>query len=147
MAVLAAGCHRSKRYETKAEVTRIQAVRKDPAGKPLKLDVEVSYSECPGSQSEVIRGGPDFAACASKYAVGQSVRLTIDHTWDPEGHYSWTVSKLGDCARVPEPSDDGSYAVVRECYDRSVDGTRVGFQCRHIPDKKLIDACPWFKRR
>ena len=144
---LVPACHGTKHYDAEVEVTRISAVRKDEAGKPVTLDFEVSYTDCPGSQMEVIRGDATFAACVAKYKVGDKVKLGIDHEWDPEGHYKWTVRKVGDCARIADPNDEASYALVRECEDWSVNGTRVGFQCKYIPDKKLVEKCPWFKRR
>ncbi len=147
-ALIAMGCHRPKHYEANVEVTRLASVRKDPSsGKPQTVDLEVSYVDCPGAQSEVIRGGADFAACVGKYKVGDKVHVAIDHEWDPEGHYTWTVRKIGDCERIPDPNDEASYAVVRECDDQLVNGVRVGFVCRYIPEKKLIDKCPWFRRR
>jgi hypothetical protein len=144
---LLTACHRPKHYDANVEVTRIAVVRKDETGKPLTLDFEVSYVECPGSQMEVVRGGPEFAACVGKYKVGDRVKVGIDHEWDDEGFYKWTVRTVGDCTRVPDPNDEASYAMVRECEDWSVNGTRVGFQCKYIPEKKLVDKCPWFKRR
>jgi hypothetical protein len=147
VALAMAACHRPKHYEANVEVTRIAPIRKDDAGKPLTLDFEVSYLECPGTQIEVIRGGADFAACVSKYTVGEKVKVAIDHEWAEEGHYKWTVRKVGDCTRVPDPNDEASYAMVRECDDWNINGTRVGFQCKYIPEKKLVDKCPWFKRR
>lgn len=146
-ALLVVACHRPKRYEANVEVTRIAAVRKDDAGRPLTLDVEISYAECPGSQNEVVRGGAEFAACVAKYKVGDKVRIAIDHEWVPEGHYKWTIRQVGECARVADPSDDASYAMVRECDDWVVNGSRVGFQCRYVPEKALVDKCPWFRRR
>lgn len=142
-----AACHRPKHYDTDVEVTRVSVVRKDDAGKPLTLDLEVAYSECPGNQIEVIRGGPDFAACAGKYKVGDKVRIGIDHEWGSEGHYKWTVRKVGDCTRVADPNDEASYAMVRECDDWTVNGSKVGFQCKYVPEQNLVDKCPWFKRR
>jgi hypothetical protein len=37
--------------------------------------------------------------------------------------------------------------MVRECDDSVVNGTRVGFECKHVPDPKLVEKCPWFRRR
>lgn len=147
LGVMAVGCHRSKNYEANVEVTRIAAVRKDETGKPLTLDFEVSYVECPGSQIEVVRGDAEFAACVAKYKVGDKVHVDITHEWAPEGHYKWTIHKVGDCKRLPDPDDEASYAMVRECDDWLVNGQRVGFQCKYAPEKKLIDKCPWFRRR
>ena len=148
VAIGASACHRRKQhYETTVEVTRVSAVRSDDANKPLTLDVEVRYSECPGVELEVVRGGADFAACASKYKVGDKVRIAIDHESSEEGTYKWTIRKVGDCARTPDPHDEAPYALVRECDDRSENGSRGAFQCKQIPDKALVDKCPWFKRR
>jgi hypothetical protein len=144
---LVTACHRTKHYETTVEVTRVSTVRKDDAGKALTLDFEVSYKECPGTQMEVVRGGAEFAACVSKYKVGDKVKVGIDHEWAAEGHYKWTIRTVGDCTRVPDPSDEASYAMVRECDDWQVNGQRVGFQCKYIPEQNLVDKCPWFKRR
>jgi len=147
MLLLIAGCHRPKHYEANVEVTRISTVRKDEAGKPLTLDFEVSYVECPGTQIEVLRGDAAFAACVGKYKVGEKVKVGIDHVWADEGVYKWIVRKIGDCNRIPDPNDEASYAMVRECDDWSVNGTRVGFQCKYSPEKNLVDKCPWFRRR
>jgi hypothetical protein len=146
--VLAFGtaCRRSKHYETNVEVTRIAAVRKDASDKPVTLDFEIAYSDCPGTEVEVIRGDADFAECVSKFKVGDNVKVGIDHEW-AGGHYKWTVRTVGDCSRIPDRGDEASYAMVRECDDWNVNGTRVGFQCKHIPEKKLVDKCPWFQRR
>lgn len=140
-------CHRSKHYEANVEVTRMGVVRKDDDGKTLTLDLEMTYVECPGSQVEVLRGDAAFAACASKYKVGDKLKVSIDHDWAPEGHYKWIVRKIGDCDRVQDPNDEASYAMVRECDDWLVNGTRVGFQCKYIPEQQLVDKCPWFRRR
>jgi hypothetical protein len=145
--VLACGCHRPKHYDANVEVTRIAPVRKDEMGRALTLDLEVSYFECPGTQIEVLRGDAAFAACVGKYKVGEKLPVGIDHEWSSEGYYRWSVRRIGDCPRVPDPNDEASYAMVRECDDWLVNGQRVGFQCRYIPEQKLVDKCPWFRRR
>lgn len=144
--VLLVGCHKTKRYESSVEVTRVAPVRKDQNGKALTLDFEFSFVDCPGTQIEVIRGDAAFAECVQKYKVGERVKLAIDHLWVDEGHYDWVVRRVGDCERIPDPNDEASYAMVRECDDWLVNGQRVGFQCRYIPEKKLVDKCPWFRR-
>jgi hypothetical protein len=146
-ASLVAACHKSKSYTANVEVTRLAPVRKDENGSPVTLDFEFTYFECPGTQVEVIRGGKDFAACVSKYAVGTKVPIAIEHVWSDEGHYKWNVTKVGDCTRVQDPADEASYAMIRECADWKVNDQRVGFQCKYVPEKALIDKCPWFKRR
>lgn len=144
---LIAACHKSKSYTANVEITRIQAVRKDASGVPLTLDFEFSYAECPGTQIEVIRGNRDFAACVARYKVGDKVTLGIDHLWSDEGHYKWNVTKVGDCARLIDPDDEASFAMVRECADWKVNDQRVGFQCKYVPEQALLDKCPWFQRR
>jgi hypothetical protein len=141
------GCHRKSKHEATVEIVRMAAVRKDDSGKPVTVDVEIAYRECPGTQFEIVRGGGEFAACVSKHKVGDRVPVSIDHEWSSEGHYRWTVRSIGGCARVRDPDDEASYAMVRECDDWNVNGARVGFQCRYVPEKKLIDKCPWFRRR
>lgn len=145
-ALLAAACHRSRTYDANVEITRVTPVRKDPSGTVLTLDFEYSFSECPGTQVEVIRGDAAFAACVAKYKVGDKVPLAIEHQWANEGHYEWVVRKVGDCPRVPDPDDEASFAMVRECEDWNVNGSRVGFQCQYVPEKKLLAKCPWFRK-
>lgn len=146
-ALAVAACHRTTHHEANVEITRISTVRKDPAGKALTTDVELSFTECPGTQIEVIRGGAEFAECIAKRKVGDKVKVAIEHAWTSEGTYHWTVQRLDDCVRQPDPADEASFAMVRECEDWSVNGTRVGFQCRYVPERRLLDACPWFRRR
>jgi hypothetical protein len=147
LVVLATSCHRSRTYEAHATVTRVAPVRKDETGKTLTLDFEISYDDCPGMQVEVMRGDAAFAACASKYAVGTKVPLSIEHAWTSEDRYGWTVRRVGDCPRVADPSDEASYALVRDCRDWTVNETRVGFQCDYEPRAELLKKCPWFRRR
>lgn len=147
VAALTTGCHQTKSYEAEVEVTRSSVVRRDEAGRPTTIDVEVSYIQCPGTQIEVVRGGPEFAACVAKYPVGAKVKVSIEHAWRREGYYKSTVRKMGECERVPDPDDEGSFAMIRECEDWKVNGANVGFQCRYVPEKKLVDQCPWFRRR
>ena len=138
------GCHKAKTYETTVEVTRNQAVRKDEQGAPITTDFEFSYSDCPGTQIEVIRGGKDFSACVAKFKVGEKVKIKIEHHWDPEGHYDSDVYEVQGCPRPPDPNDEASYKMVRDCADWNVNGTRVGFQCKYTDKKELNKKCPWF---
>jgi hypothetical protein len=140
----ATACHKSKQYETTVEITRSTPVRKDEAGVLLTADLEFSYSECPGTQIEVIRGGKDFAACASKFKVGDKVKIKLEHHWDTEGFYDYDVSDVQGCTRPPDPNDEASYKMVRECADWNVNGARVGFQCNYTNKKELNKKCPWF---
>lgn len=146
-ALVASACHRTTHHESNVEVTRVHSTRTDETGKPLTVDFEFNYVECPGTQTEVIRGDAKFAECTSKYKAGDKVKVAIEHKWGSEGVYKWTVTKVGDCERIPDPDDEASFAMVRECSDWEVNGTRVGFECKYQPEKKLIEKCPWFRRR
>jgi hypothetical protein len=143
-----AGCHRSKQYEANVEVTRLSPIRKDEQGVPLTTDLEFSYFECPGTQVEVIRGGKEFSACvANKMKVGDKVRVKLEHHWDAEGFYDYDVFEVQGCPRPPDPNDEASFKMVRECSDWNVNGARVGFQCNYQNKNDLNKKCPWFLKR
>lgn len=141
-----AGCKKKKDYETKVTLTRLGIVRKDEAGNPLTMDVEYQFSECPGTQIEIIRGGPEFSRCMTKYKLGDRVDIQIKRFKDPEGFWDWDILKVGDCGRVPDPNDQASYKMVRECSDWKVNEVSVGFDCDYSEQKALKKACPWFAR-
>lgn len=147
-AVLLAGCHKSKQYETTVEVTRLSAVRKDESGAVASTDIELSYVECPGSQIEVVRGGREFSSCvAGKIKVGDRIKVRLEHRWDPEGFYDYDVFEVQGCPRPADPNDEASFKMVRECSDWSVNGTSVGFQCNYQNKRELNKKCPWFTKR
>ena len=141
------GCHRAKHYDASVEVTRISAIRKDEAGNVLTTDFEFSYVECPGTQIEVIRGGKEFSDCVKQFKVGDKVKVKLDHKWDPEGFYDYDVYEVQGCKRPPDPNDEASFKMVRDCKDWNVNGTRVGFQCNYTDKKELNKKCPWFVKR
>jgi hypothetical protein len=148
LALLAVGCHKPHNYDTNVEITRIATIRKDEQGKPLTMDVEFSYFECPGTQVEVMRGGKEFAECVqSNVKLGDKVPIKLEHHWDPEGHFDYDVFEVKGCKRPPDPNDEAGYKMVRECFDWNVNGTRVGFQCNYTDKKDLNKKCPWFKKR
>jgi hypothetical protein len=146
LALALTGCQRPKHYEANVEVTRVSPVRKDEGGTVLTTDFEFSFFECPGTQIEVIRGGKDFSACVSKFKVGDKVKVKLEHHWDPEGHYDYDVYEVQGCPRPPDPNDEASFKMVRECSDWTVNGARVGFQCNYTNKKELNKKCPWFRR-
>jgi hypothetical protein len=141
------GCHRPKEFEANVEITRTAIIRKDESGVPLTSDAEFSYVECPGTQIEVIRGGKEFSECLKKYKVGDKVKVKMTYAWDAEGFWDYDVHDLGDCKRPPDPNDEASYKMVRDCSDWNVNGTRVGFQCKYTDKVELNKKCPWFKKR
>lgn len=141
-------CNKPKQYEATVEVTRIGIVRKDETGAPTSTDVEFSYLDCPGTQTEVVRGGKEFSACVQgKLALGQRVKVKVEHRWDPEGHYTYDVHEIHGCPRPPDPNDEASFKTIRECSDWTVNGAPVGFQCDYENKKELNKKCPWFKKR
>jgi hypothetical protein len=140
------GCHKSKQYESEVEITGLRPVRKDEAGKPLTTDAEFSYANCPGMQIETVRGDTAFSTCIARYSVGQNVKLKLEHHWHEDGHYVWTVHKVGDCDRVVDPNDEASHAFIRDCEDWKVNGAKVGFTCDLKAEKALLDKCPWFRK-
>ena len=140
-------CHRPKEFEANVEITRTMVIRKDESGVPLTSDAEFSYVECPGTQIEVIRGGKDFSECMKQHKVGEKVKVKLTYAWDNEGFWDYDVHELGGCRRPPDPNDEASYKMVRDCADWNVNGTRVGFQCKYTDKTELNKKCPWFKKR
>jgi hypothetical protein len=143
----ALGCHRSKTYESDVTITRSAVVRRDAMGRPQTLDLEVSYVRCPGTQIEVLRGGPEFAACVGIHKVGETVPVVVQHVWDDRGVWRNEVVEVAGCKRDREPDDEGSFTMVRECEDWTVNGARVGLWCDYGPNENLVKKCPWFARR
>lgn len=141
------GCHRSRTFDSQVEITRVSVVRKDAEQKPITSDVEFSYFECPGSQTETLRGDGAFSACMAKYKVGDKVSARIEQHWVDEGHWAWTVHRIGDCEHPLDPNDEASFASIRDCEDWQVSGAKVGFACDLKAERKLLDKCPWFQRR
>ncbi|MBX3201034.1 MAG: hypothetical protein KF894_23035 [Labilithrix sp.] len=142
-----AGCHRSQEYEATVEVTRLSAARKDETGRTTSADVELNYVDCPGTQTDVVRGGSEFSACVGKLKVGDRVKVKLEHRWDAAGHYTFDVLDIAGCPRVPDPNDEASFKIIRECSDWRVNGAAVGFQCNYEDKADLTKACPWFRKR
>ncbi|MEZ4410221.1 MAG: hypothetical protein R3A52_27645 [Polyangiales bacterium] len=149
LAAAAAGCARSKRYYSHVEVLRVAARRMERGtGLPRMLDVEVRYVDCPGTQTEVIRGGQDFARCFyERNRVGARVGVQIEHHPTRDGEWEWHVLSVGGCARPPDHNDEASFETVQECRDVFAYGQRIGFRCDRIPQRELLARCPWFRRR
>ncbi len=144
---LLTSCKKEARwFDAQVELTRVDVVRRDDKGRPMTKDVEFSYFTCPGHQLEVIRGGTEFAECMDRYKVGDKVPVKIESHWLKEGHWDWDVQALGVCKRPPEEGDEASFDTVQECSDMTVYGAKVGFHCKRIPEKHLLQKCPWFGR-
>jgi hypothetical protein len=146
--VLGTSCKASATwYESDVELVRFDVVRRDAEGKPVSADVEISYESCPGYQHEVMRGPGEFAACMEKHQVGEKLSAKIRWYFGEKGYYEWEVHQLGDCKRPPDPEDEASFSIVRDCEDWKVHNASVGFRCKYIGKDKLNAACPWFRRR
>ncbi|HSC89718.1 MAG TPA: hypothetical protein VLC09_20690, partial [Polyangiaceae bacterium] len=134
-------------YNATVEITRLNVIRKDKAGNALTYDAEFSFFECPGTQIEVIRGGKDFAACIAKHKVGDKVPVELHYHWDQSGSYDYDVVSLAGCERPPDPNDEASYRMIRECEPWKTHGAEVGFICRVKPEHALLQKCPWFGKQ
>lgn len=143
--VALAGCKKSTKYETTVELTRLEPLRRDETGTVLTTDAEFSYVDCPGTQIEVVRGGRDFSSCIQKHKVGDKVTVKLDYHPDEEGYMRYDVYEVDGCPRPPDPNDEASYKMIRDCSDWNVNGARVGFQCLMTNKKELVRKCPWFK--
>lgn len=134
-------------YQTNLDIKFIKVIKKDKEKKPLVLDVEVTYPDCPGIQIEIIRGNQEFASCMlEKYKVGDKVNGEIRWGWESLGYYKWHIEKVGDCNRWVDPKDEFSYEMIEECDDFIIYGIKEGFLCKRIPTDELIEKCPWFRR-
>lgn len=142
-----ADCSRKTRwFDTQVEISRMDVVQRDAKGKALTKDVEFSYKDCPGVQVEVVRGGAEFAECMDRYKIGEKVAVKIEYHWDAAGYWDWDIHAMGVCKRPPEYGDEASFDTVQECEDVVSNGAKVGFHCNRLPQKHLLQKCPWFGR-
>jgi hypothetical protein len=147
LGLFATGCSKkSKWYEAKVRLNRVQNIRFDASGKPTDCDIEFDWFECPGSQIEVIRGDAAFAECMKQYKAGDEVKVKVEHHHDKRGFWDWDVHEFGGCKRPPDPEDLSSFDTVQECEPIVVNGVNEGFKCNRIPQKDLLKKCPWFGR-
>ncbi len=142
-----AGCtHKDETFQSTARVVRGFNAEVDENGKPIVVDVELEWDPCPGDQFQMVRGGPEFAACVQKYKRGELVQAEVKHYWDTRGFYRWDISKLGDCKHEVEEFAEGSYEKSQECADVVDYGKSVGFRCSRRPFKDLVATCPFLAR-
>jgi hypothetical protein len=134
-------------FESEVELVRFDVVRRDAEGKPVTADVEISYASCPGYQHEVMRGPAEFGTCMQKHKIGDKLTAKILWHYGDRGYYEWDVHQLGDCKRSPDPDDEASFSIVRDCEEWNVHDAPVGFRCRYLGKEKLNATCPWFRRR
>lgn len=149
-ALMAAGCtKKSKWYDARVRIERIQPIRERRAGEPADIDVEFQYIDCPaGQQREIIRGDAEFARCIARHRAGDLVGVRIEHHWDPARvAWDWDVHEMAGCKRPPDPDDVNSFDTVQECESIISNGVNEGFRCNRVPQKALLAKCPWFGRR
>ncbi|HEU4533172.1 MAG TPA: hypothetical protein VFS00_03605, partial [Polyangiaceae bacterium] len=85
-ASLAGGCAPKERiYESVVQLARYEVAERDEKGTPLLVDAELEWDPCPGDQFETVRGGPEFAACMTKYKVGDMLPVVVRHAWSTRG--------------------------------------------------------------
>jgi hypothetical protein len=134
------------RYESVVQILHRDVVEQDKEGKITQVDIEVEWDPCPGEQFQMIRGGPEFAACTEKMKVQDYVPVVVLHWWDARGYYRWDIEKLGDCAHRIEDRTPGSYERGQECRDVTHYTRKAGFICSRKPKAALVEKCPWMKR-
>jgi hypothetical protein len=148
-AVLAAapGCNKPRFYDSRVKVVRVSPIRVAPDGDALDIDVELDWFQCPGTQTETIRGNAEFANCMKKYKPGDEVNVHIDYHFESRrGAWDWDIEEMGGCKRPPDDDDIASFDTVQECEPILVNGVNEGFKCNRIPAKALLAKCPWFAR-
>lgn len=146
-ALLVAACsEQPKRYASEVQIGRIDVVHRDAKQKPVTMDVEVEWTQCPGEQREVVRGDAAFAECMQKHPLGAKLPVVVDWQREPNGRYDWDILEIGGCKRVPEGHDDSSFEMVQECETLKEHEEPVGFRCNRVPHKELLAKCPWFRR-
>jgi hypothetical protein len=143
-----------KVFDTNVEIVRMRPIRRDEATNHIvTMDVEVSYTECPGEQRKMIRGDKAFAECFysatgdnPKHKVGDKIPVKISFGPKPDGSgFRNQLVKLGNCERKIDPKDEASYEVVQDCEPIVVNGVDVGVHCDRTRNKELLKKCPWFK--
>jgi len=142
-----ASCREKERhFESVCQLIRRDEIDTDKDGKATQVELELEWDPCPGEQFQVIRGGADFAACMSRYAVGDMLSVSVIQRWDPHGFYTWDLDRVGDCRRDPDAGSDGSYEKSQECREIKLQGAPYGFRCSKRPEQQLARVCPWMKR-
>lgn len=146
--VAASSCKSTKErsFEARAKVTKSTVNRRDAAGVPTVADVELSFTSCPGEVLKLVRGGADFAPCATKIALGTEVPIKLITAVRRNGRRSARVVQVGDCKRTPDPTDSRSYETIRTCEKTETDGIVVGFKCEAQPTPAMLAACPWLEQ-
>jgi hypothetical protein len=146
-AALLSGCTPKERiYESVVQLARYEVAERDEKGAPQLVDAELEWDPCPGDQFETVRGGPEFAACMTKYKVGDMLPVVVRHSWSTRGYYRWAVLKVGDCDRPPSQGDVSSFEKIQECNDVKIHDVVSGFECNRKPYAELVKVCPWMRR-
>jgi hypothetical protein len=140
-------CNKTRHYDATVKLNRVAAIRTTDDGKPLDVDVELDWFQCPGTQIEIIRGSAEFAECMKKYKVGDEVKVAIDYHYESrKGAWDWDIVEMGGCKRPADDDDLSSFDTVQECEPIIANGVNEGFTCNRIPQKALLAKCPWFAR-
>ena len=141
------GCKKPRFYDSRVKLIRVSPIRVTADDRPLDVDVELDWAQCPGSQLEIIRGTSVFAECMKKYKPGDEVNVRIEYHFESRrGAWDWDIVEMGGCPRPPDDDDLASFDTVQECEPILVNGVNEGFKCNRIPAKALLAKCPWFAR-
>lgn len=146
-AAFTVGCQpKNEQFESVTQIVHRDVVEVDDKGTAILVDFELEWDPCPGDQFQMVRGGKDFAACMSKYAVGDYVPVRVVHRWDSRGYYTWDLFQVGDCKRALEENNEGSYEKSQECREEKSYGHTNGFTCNRRPFADLVKVCPFMAR-
>jgi hypothetical protein len=141
-----ASCRTKERhFESVCQLIRFDVLEAE-GNKPTQVELELEWDPCPGDQFQVLRGGPEFAACMSRHRVGDMLSVGVVQKWDPHGFYTWDIERIAECRRDPDAGSEGSYEKSQECHEIKLQGVPYGFRCSKRPEKDLVKVCPWMKR-
>jgi hypothetical protein len=140
-------CNKARFYDSRVKINRISPIRIADDGKPLDVDVEFDWYQCPGTQIEIIRGTAAFGECMKQYRAGDDVKVRLEYHWESrKAVWDWDVNEMGGCLRPPDDDDLSSFDTVQECEPIVANGVQEGFTCNRIPQRALLAKCPWFAR-
>jgi hypothetical protein len=146
-AVVLGGCDKPRHDTTTVEIVQVE--RFGQTGDAVtQMDIELTYSECPGDSRRVVRADKAFAHCASGLKAGDKVKAEVVSKYSSErGVYRSEIVKLAECPMKLDPKEEANYEIVQQCSDVTTTGNIVGVHCDRARGEKLVEKCPWLRRR
>lgn len=143
-AVLPSCKPKTQHFSTNVEVIQVRSF-----GKTTRLtDLELKFSDCPGTVRKIVRAGQDFAACADKLKVGDKLKADVEYLYvEDRDQFRDDIVHLGDCDVKSDAKDEANYETVENCSEVKVTGAVVGVHCDITRSKELVAACPWLGRK